>query len=451
MNLLLTLGALFSGKVSIKLGVSRNAHGVVHALIAVNRSTKKSRVLSSGENLSIATRLFCPPSVNADLGQIPVSFTVSDITEEEAEAWGDHRTEDVIIPKGVASDEVITDFIIEDKKRYCAVVNEKTGASAIDSVVPDVMVQNLGIPLWNLAILYSGESLEPFVLWRISACGSVIGYIGHGRLQNLAHCFVDYDDLIRNAQEAMETVENMVRALSYGDTNVPVVIFSPEREFSLPQNCTLHDYSLKNAPSFKGIPHYCHEAYANASFGDDGFNLLPGNIEEKARKRNNLFNFFRSAMRITVLIAVGLFLFLCVTDGVLFAINNNNREMMLDAKAEIDTIKAIEKKKDELLKNFQKKMKFETGQSRCTILLSDLQSVFPEESWAEAISINEIDASGWLFEIQAFSRSSNTIGRVLESIRNIPGVVNTRMTYSEQMTLPDKSRGIRFKVKCEWK
>lgn len=452
MNLFLTLGVLFSGKVSIKLGVSRNAHGVVHALISVNRSTKKCWVLSCGEKLPIMTHLFfSPPVANADLGQIPVSLTVSDITEKDTEAWDNHGTDDTIIPKGVSSDDVITDFVIEAKKRYSAVVNEKTTALAIESFIPNGMVKNLGVPLWNLAKLYADELHVPFVLWRISTCGSVIGYVEHGRLRNLAHCYVDYDDLIGNAQESMKTVEGIIRDLSFGDIHVPVVIFSPEKGFSLPQSCTLHEYSFQNAPSFKDIPHHCHEAYANASFGDDGLNLLPGNIEEKARKCDKRFNSFRSAMRITVLLAAGLFVFLCVSDGVMLAITNNYREMIVHSKAEIDTIKFVEKKKDQLLNKLQEKMKFETGQSRCTMLLSDLQSVFPEESWAEAISINEIGATGWHCEIQAFTRSSEHIGNVLESIRKISGVVNTRMTYSEQMTLPDKSRGIRFKVKCEWR
>lgn len=449
MNLISALLTLFKRKAYLKLGVSRTARGPVHALVAVYEN-EKNVVLSCGTSLSFVARLFCPPTVNTDLGNIPVFFVAAQIGKEEPDSWID-RNEGVIIPNGLTADQVINEYIVEGEWIYSATISTNALNSVLVSQIYGTLINALGVPLRNLAKLYGREIVTPFVLWRISAEGSVVGYIENGTLQRLVHCYVDCADLVQSPEESVTAIEGIIRSLSCGNIKVPVVIFSPERGFSFPSNCTLHDFTLKQPPSFRGIQNYCHEAYANALLGDDGHNFMPFDLVQKAFHRNKQFNLLRSTVRISVAFTVGMLLLFGVADGVLFAVGNHYRETMAKVKAEGNIILAAEKRRDVLLKEFHEKMKFETGRSHCTTMLSDLQTAFPEGSWAEAISITEIDTSIWQCEIQALSRSSGLIGNVLEALGKISGTSNARMTYSEQITQPDKSKVIRFKVKCEWK
>jgi len=449
MNLLSTLIAIFKRKATLKLGVSRTSDGSVHALIAVYGS-EKSVVLSSGANLSLAARLFCPPIVITGFGNIPVLLIAAEIGKEDPEAWID-RNEETIIPNGTTPDQVINDYVVDDKRIYSVTVSTDALTPSMGSPIDGTLVHALGVPLWNLSKLYGKEITTPFVLWSISAEGSVLGYVENGTLQRLVHCCIDCDDLCKSTEESMSAIEGLVMSISGGNKKIPLVLFSPEREFSLPQNCKFHDFTLKQSPSFKCIPHYCHEAYANAFFGDEGHNFMPFDMTQKAFRRNSQFNLFRSAVRISASVTAGLFLLFGIADGVLFTVSSHYREPMAKIKTEGDIVLAAEKKRDLLLKKFREKMKFETGRSHCTTMLSDLQTVFPEGTHAESISITEIDTSTWQCEIQAFSRSSSLISNVIDNLGKASGVSSARMTYSEQVTLPDKSKAIRFKVKCDWK
>jgi nitrate reductase NapAB chaperone NapD len=114
-------------------------------------------------------------------------------------------------------------------------------------------------------------------------------------------------------------------------------------------------------------------------------------------------------------------------------------------------VRAAEKRHETLMKQVAGKAKFATERSRVTNLLADLQTIFPEDAWAENITIANLDKNKFQCDIQAFAYSSGKVSMVLDSIRTIKGLSNARLVYSEQTLLPDKSKAIRFKITGEWK
>jgi hypothetical protein len=449
MNLFTTIIALFRKKARLTLGISRSSKGLHHAYCAVFGDTRRT-LLSAGGKVPLLMRFFTPPVVNDDLGNTPIFLTAAEIGSADPEGWID-RNEEKIFPAGLPSDQAVNDYIVEGGTLYSATASKK----AIDAILAlpreGLVVQSLGVPLWNLAILYGKEIASPFILWKIGVDGSVLGFVENGRLMRLLHSAVGSDDLGSDTAGSCSMIGLMARSLCGGDAGLPLVVFSPEPEFKALNADAINGFRMQASPKVKGVPAWCHEAYANALFGDGGMNFVHFEAVQKAGRLDRRFATLRRVARLAFTGVMGLLIVLLGSDAILQAVSRHYHAPMEQLQTQGRIIVAAQKKQEILVKKYREKAKFATERSRCTALLSDLQTVFPEGVWAEGLSITEMGKSGWQCDIQALARSNGFIGIVLENLGRVPGVSNPRMAYSEQIELPDKSRAVRFKIKCDWR
>ena len=131
--------------------------------------------------------------------------------------------------------------------------------------------------------------------------------------------------------------------------------------------------------------------------------------------------------------------------------NARYRVSMENLQTQEKLVAQSEKRRGALMKRLLDKARFAAERSTATVLLSDLQTIFPENAWAESISIVAGEDHTFTGDIQGYAVSSGLINTVLTNIRSVSGTSNAKLAYSEQVTLPDKSRAIRFKVEFDWK
>jgi hypothetical protein len=128
----------------------------------------------------------------------------------------------------------------------------------------------------------------------------------------------------------------------------------------------------------------------------------------------------------------------------------DSKEMAL-VENEFSEMSATLAKKDSLFQIVSRTTAFKVDESTLTLLLSALQTVFPEGVAAEEIIISELDNKSWRLTISAFTESASFIQKVIDEMQKIKGLSGARMVSSEQATEKDISIGTRFKIEALWR
>jgi Tfp pilus assembly protein PilN len=106
---------------------------------------------------------------------------------------------------------------------------------------------------------------------------------------------------------------------------------------------------------------------------------------------------------------------------------------------------------DSLSKLLARQGRFLERESMVTFLVTELQEVFPEGSWAEQVSVSEKDNNSYSLEIISMSSSTGDISTLLERLGKVAGVSDVRMLYSEQSgSSRREQKSTRLKVACVW-
>lgn len=438
---------LFPGR-QLRLGLSRSSSGVVHVLVS-HKPKGQAEIISAGPGIPALARLLVPATACGDLDNTPVYLKSAPLGQQDPEAWIDHHELDVI-PQGTATETVVNEYSVHKGTIYSATVTKDALKKAAQCPDTAIFYAFLSTPLWNLGRLYGQTITTPFVLWRLSKNGSVFGLVRNGRCEKIVHSWIGTDDI---GPDTIKDINDTIGFLCNGETIKNVYLFSPDKSFKMLEGFKIPAYELNKVPnSFGGLPLYCHEAYSNACFGPDGdHNFVPFAEFQKTRKLES------QAVKLMILIRFGLWLFIgsfALLGGIDFglrAIDTKYRSPMEALQSQELIVKAAEKRHAVLMKQVGAKAKFATERSRVTGLLADLQTVFPEDAWAENITIADLDKNTFQCDIQAFAHVSRKVSDVLDAVRSLKGITDARLVYSEQVVMPDKSKVIRFKITCEWK
>jgi Tfp pilus assembly protein PilN len=436
----------FSNKTTLRLGVSRTSRISVYAL-TIMPAKGKPAVIWAGKGMPLWVRLIAPPVLHGDLGSVPVYEIKALLNGKDTEAWID-ANESTIIPQGVSPEQIVSEYATIGSAIYAATVLKPARDAAAAPPEQERTFSALHAPLWNLAKSYGAAMPGPFILWRISSDGSTFGLVCDGYCEKLVSCHVRRRDFETDSDQTVQTVRQFVRSLSGKAPDLPVMAFSPENGFTLP---AIPGITLLPAPRILHVPTFCHEAWANSCGNDQELNFISFEALQKTRKLEKRDRSLRSILRIGLLTVVALFLVLAGVDGVLRIVDKKNSEPMERLATETAVVKIAEKRHDKLLEKVRDKLRFATERSRVTGLLSDLQTVLPENAWAETIAITMLEQDRYQVEIVAVTTECGLLGDALRNFGAIAGVNDSRLVSSEQVTLPGKTRAVRFKIKGLWR
>jgi hypothetical protein len=420
----------------------------VYALAALPEKGETG-ILWAGQGLPLAMRFIAPPVVYTDFGTAPVFLTTGNIGDQGAEKWID-ANEKTIIPPGVESDKIVSEFATAGTKIYAAIVLKSLQDQATEPLEKERPIVSLSAPLWNIAKLYSKNLNKPFIIWRISSDGSVIGLVRKNRLEKLLNCYISRDDLTNDSQQSAKTIEQYISKLAQNDSEMPVMAYSPEPDFSMPEGFSLSLYQLQKPPTINGIPEYCHEAYANACFGSQEMSFLQIEAARKPRRIEERMYSLRSIIATGVMVTLALLVLLVGAGLCLKVVDSHYRGPVEKLQAQVALVKAAETHHKDLMQKFRDKLQFTTERSRVTGLLSDLQNVFPENAWAEEFSIALTTRDHYQCDIQAVTPNTGLIGTTLETLGKVSGMSDARLVSSEQIVLADGRKAMRFKMKSQW-
>jgi hypothetical protein len=423
----------------------------VYVLAAIPEKGEPS-IVWAGKGFPLSVRFLAPPVVYTDLGTAPVFVTTADLGDQDAEKWIDSN-EKMIIPPGVESDKIVSEFSISGTTIYAATVLKSLRDQAAESPEKERPIVSLSVPLWNIAKLYSKSLNRQFILWRIASDGSILGLVRKNRLEKLLNCYISWDDLTNDPQQSAKTIEQYVSKLAQNDSEIPVVAYSPEPDFSMSQEFSLSLYRLQKSPVINGVPEFCHEAYANvccARFGSQEMSFLPIEAARKAHRIEERMHSLRSIIATGVMVTLGLLVLLIGADLCLKIVDSHYRGPMEKLQVQAAIVKVAETHHNDLMQKFRDKLQFTTERSQVTGLVSDLQNVFPENTWAEDLSIALTTHDHYQCDIQAVTPATGLIGTTLETLGKVSGMSDARLVSSEQIVLADGRKAMRFKMKSQW-
>jgi hypothetical protein len=451
MNYKAIIKYLFVRKAECRLGLSRTPKASIYALIAVPEKGEPCTVYAgAGAGLPLFARFLAPALVYTDLGSVPVFVTTGELGEyDNAEKWIDEHERN-IIPPGVTSDQIVSEFSTFGTAIYAATVLKTVRDNALVPHEKERQIISLSAPLWNIAKLYSKYLKKSFILWRIAFDSSVLGLVNDGCIQRLFNCHISCDDLKGDPQVSAKIIEQYVNKLAQNDSEIPVIVYSPKPDFSMPEGFSLSLYRLQKPPAVNGVPEFCHEAYANAWFGSSEMNFLPSESFRAARRSEIRMHSLRSIVSTGAIATLALLVLLLGADLFLRIVGSHYHGPMERLQTQAAIMKAAETHHRNLLQIFRDKLQFTTERSRVTGLVSDLQTVFPENAWAEEITIALIGRDKYQCDIQAVTPASGLIGTTLENLGKVAGMSDARLVSSEQIRLADGKRDMRFKMKSQW-
>jgi hypothetical protein len=449
MNIVHLITLLLKPSARLRLGVSRTSRISAYAL-AVADGKHPPRVIWAGRGLPLWVRLIAPPVLHGDLGSAPVYTIKALLDGKDAEAWID-ANEPAIIPQGVTPEQIVSEYAAVGPDIYAATMSKQARDAAAAPPEQERPLVALHAPLWNLAKIYGAAMQGPFILWRISSDGSTFGLVRDGHGEKLVNCHVSRRDIETDPEQSAQTVRQFVRNLSGKAPDLPVMAFTPENDFSLPAAGAIPGITFLPIPHLPRVPAFCHEAWANGCGNDRELNFVSFEDLQKARRLEKRDRSLRSILRMVTLTVIALFLVLAAADGMLRIVDKKYSEPMEGLATQTAVVNIAEKRHDKLLEKVRDKLRFTAGRSRVTGLLSDLQTVLPENAWAETISITALEQDRYQVEIVAVTAESGLLGDALKNFGAIDGVNDSRLVSSEQVSLPGKSRVVRFKIKGLWR
>jgi nitrate reductase NapAB chaperone NapD len=432
----------------LSLGISLNSGEIRYAL-AYKCKTGDFNLVSSGNGIPAWLPLFTPLFSHTDLSQTPVIINKEHIGQEDPDNWIE-RQESGSSRKQPGDLDLIREYIVRDTTVYQIETSIAARSNFLQKLPKDLIICTLYPPLWKLAEIYYEKVKKSFLLWKISSEGSIIARTDNGKIGKICNFWPDIDDLRQKPQQVLEELTPLLHSLSSSD-KLPVIVFSPENEFTIPGIFRKSEVPFENPPEIEGVSLLYHETYSLACARKDDPNLMSF---DKLKTMDSFCSSWKYSVKtvrwLVVLVLTSLIIMLGV-DKISDLYMLSKSDKLTSVKEMLDELESASSKLDSVLVQFNEKAGFIAEESRITELLSDLQEVFPEGMWAEEITAIDNADRGYQIDIRAIASSSGMIGSLMEKLNSVKGISQCRMVYSEQVPVKEKVKGIRVKIQAVWK
>lgn len=441
---------LFNHKYRIAIGAVPDNSGTYRYVVSATGPDNVARILFHGDDIN-SLQFFIPPLVlHTALHSTQVYYTGNTLNNEDVDSWLD-RNEERIIPFGFTSDQVINEWDVINDRLYSATITKDAFEIFLQKIPKEkLFVRSLSVPLWDLAILYACYIDEDFVIWKIAANESTLGYVRTGRVYALCNFWPGIQDVQNNHTEIGNEMSKVILSLTSGESveGVFPVVDSPLP--ALPSDFIIPNYKVCKAPVIKDLPMHFHEAYACSLHQDTQLDFSPGLECRKARNLEHKRIVCLKYLRGIYIGACALIVLMAAGAGLLYGIKHYVHTRTVPLQVYIKNIDEGNRKLDSLKMLYQTKAFFLTRESGITFLLNEFQTVFPEGMCAEQIEVDETGDNEWHISFLALSYSTALVPQFLSHLEKIRGIQNVRMIYSEQTT-NIRERTIRLKIECVWR
>jgi hypothetical protein len=436
--------------IDLHAGLS-TSDGEFHYVLLAKKDGKAPEVLmrKKGPVSSLKIPLSIP--VNAVLPDVPALLVHDAFAPHTPEEWID-QNEGKIIPRGCTSSDIINEWCVIDNEIYSGTITKKSHESAFENFSKSKFtVSSLSLPLWDLVRLYGHYLTTPFIIWKMSADGSVLGYSSKGKLCALCNFWAGYNDLAGDQIKIINEALALAKSISPPDQPAPIMVYCPKKSFSIPDSMKNTPQLFLDPPVVPGLSLDSHEAFASANHEDTHLDFADFNHVQQARTLTASRKRALIILRIVSgIMLIGAFALLGLKGAGTVSEKYLNGKMKPIRKY-IEQYKTEQGRLDLLTGEMKKKTQFVSQKSQITNALTEMQTAFPEGVWAEQISFTE-GASDWTIAIVAFSNNSASIPLLLKNIAGIKGMTGIRMVYSEQTSIRDKTgeKAIKFRLEGEW-
>ncbi len=431
-----------------RISYGMTCHNGVIRFAAVKKAINGSIELVCTEDKIPWWVLFCTPVlVHTDFSPAPVLFRRQNIGEEDPDTWL-VKNEESIIPAGLTADQIVNEYVSDKSELLSATVVKSERERILDNLAMQCTPLSIGVPLWDLANLYWKKINEPFILWKITANGSVIGYVENGKLVNLLNAWPDYEDLANNFEDSKAYLVSVINSLADRADRIKVLVYSSDKKINITEIELDETMEFISLPVIKDVQVKYHEAYAFACAEEPSINLLPFEKIQSAKKVQSLWYSTSLWIRRGVLgvglsaVALTLLLF-----GIVILKNTKNNDLT-EIHKQVELVNALTAKRDSLTSEMKKAGKLSGKESVVTSLLSDLQAIYPEGMWSDEIDINKSE-KGWEVTTIAFAKSTGLLGVFMNNVHKTKGFSDIRMVYSEQILLRGE-KVIKCRIECLW-
>jgi len=444
------VSALLSSRATLHTGVSRSGGAVRWVLVSRGLHTAP-RVLAMGGSLAAHPVKIGPIEAHVDLGMRPVHYVCDELSGEDADRWI-ARNELRIFPAGMPADQIAGACGVDGGLICHASIGKQSLLDAMSSQSIDrVCPVSQSVPLWDLARLYAPLVGQPCVIWRTGEEGSILGYVQDGVLRSLCHFWAGTGDLARPAADVQASVVSLIRSLTGGRSDLPVIVLGGDPASSALPN--IGSLALQHPPSIDGVPMQYHEAYALALHEETYLDFADPETTRayraSTRARAAVLRVVRT-MGWSLLCALGL---LVLVQGGLRVAESQLGKSAEPVLASARALESLGARRDSLVAQYAVVARASSKESAVTALLDQMQRVFPEGVWLDILSIGEQDAGTWSVDMNGFALSTSSIPVFLQNLKSVSGMSGVHMQYSEQTftnVRGRKERVVGFKVAGSW-
>lgn len=245
---------------NLSLGISLNSGEIRYALVFKCKNGDY-KLISSGNGIPVWLSLFTPLFSHTDLSQIPVIINAVHIGQEDPDNWIE-RQESGSSRKQPGNPDLIREYVVRGSTVYQIETSVEARNSSLQKLPKNLTVCTLYPPLWKLTEIYYEKVKKPFLLWKISADGSILVRTEEGKICKVCNFWPDIEDLQKKTQQVLEGLTPLLHSLS--SDKLPVIVFSPENEFTIPEAFHKSGITFENPPEIKGVPLQYHETYSLA-------------------------------------------------------------------------------------------------------------------------------------------------------------------------------------------
>ena len=427
---------------SLSIGVSIDADQKRLVLVKKQQSGRKPELLYYTESVPWWLHLIIPMVVTTECNTARPYITSNVcVSGEDPDAWI-AANEETCIPSGFNSADVLVEHSFANNNVYSVCMTKSDRDAAIARCKGTYMPLVLLPPFQVLAELYFTKLKSDFIILQCNADGTAVAHIENGHIKQFVNTWPDRDDIEHNTDGAREYLATVMNTIT-GSKTLPVIVTGTDGT-----TCEqLGHFKLMYPPAINNVPAAYHTAYACALHDDtSSMNLTPFDLFQKAKKCWQQYvqgvTWFRRAALVTIITAVAIG---AINAGIGMYQKMNNQDLELLTQ-KTSMLRGLVQKRDSLSTQLEKTGIGTGMDSRLTLLLSDLQTKFPEGVWADELAIAEQGDSGWTVGIVALSRSTGSIGVLMKNLTETAMMTQLRMVYSEQIKGKNGEKLNKFRV-----
>jgi hypothetical protein len=452
-NTILSIFHFLDPKKELHAGLSFNGDAYHYILVSIKQD-KLGRILYTKTGHKSSMHIPFGGPVHFDMDKTPVLYFCEDIGDVEPEQWID-TNETRVIPSGLSSNEVVNEWGTDEKLLYSVTCSKKLYDKLLDEFSQNnILISSLSVPFCDLARLYTGYGLTaPYVLWKVESNCSILGFVDNGKLKRISTFWAGQADVLEDNANVVKELKARVKAFCGDAVLYPLLVFGNDCK-AVETSLAESGFTFVSPPTIPAVSLEYHEALAHALHQKADLDFASF---EHTRFSHAIVQYRKRSLTILHIVAtVALVLLFCtgIAKTVSVAAGSYLNEKAKPVRAQQIILQKEKIRLDSLTMIIAKKTTYLSQKSVLTYPVTEFQTAFPDNVWAEEITLFENNTSSWNCVFVVYAGASSVLPSLLANLAEIKGMSNVHMVYSEQSATVKSRTGekaIRLRIESNWK